>query len=87
MYSCPFDSTATETKGTVLLKTASELKTFSKGEEDLIERVSVTPNKEVWKVCILLWGKWAFMTFFVFDIVPAKLLDVSVEALQSTAVM
>ncbi|CAI7999846.1 T-complex protein 1 subunit theta [Geodia barretti] len=38
VYSCPFDSTATETKGTVLLKTASELKTFSKGEEDLIER-------------------------------------------------
>ena len=39
VYSCPFDSMATETKGTVLLKTASELKSFSKGDEDLIEGV------------------------------------------------
>ena len=30
----------TETKGTVLIKTADELKSFSKGEEDLIESVS-----------------------------------------------
>ena len=40
VYSCPFDSMATETKGTVLLKSASELLEFSKGEEDLIEQVS-----------------------------------------------
>ena len=39
VYSCPFDSMATETKGTVLLKTASELKSFSQGDEDLIEGV------------------------------------------------
>ena len=39
VYSCPFDSMATETKGTVLLKTASELKSFSKGDEALIEGV------------------------------------------------
>lgn len=38
VYSCPFDSMATETKGTVLLKSASELLEFSKGEEDLIEQ-------------------------------------------------
>ena len=38
VYSCPFDSMMTETKGTVLLKTASELMDFSKGEEELIER-------------------------------------------------
>lgn len=37
VYSCPFDAMATETKGTVLLKTASELMDFSKGEESLIE--------------------------------------------------
>ena len=37
VYSCPFDSMVTETKGTVLLKTASELMEFSKGEEELIE--------------------------------------------------
>ena len=39
VYSCAFDSMATETKGTVLLKTASELKAFSQGDEDLIEGV------------------------------------------------
>ena len=38
IYSCPFDSMATETKGTVLLKTASDLMEFSKGEEELVER-------------------------------------------------
>ncbi len=37
VYTCPFDSTGTETKGTVLMKTASELLAFSKTEEDLIE--------------------------------------------------
>ena len=33
----------------------------------------------------ILWEKVTFITFFVFDIVPAKLLYISVEALQSTA--
>ncbi|XP_003384039.1 PREDICTED: T-complex protein 1 subunit theta-like [Amphimedon queenslandica] len=37
VYSCPFDASNTETKGTVLINTAEELKTFSKGEEALIE--------------------------------------------------
>ena len=39
VYTCPFDAMTTETKGTVLLKTASELLEFSKGEEGLIEEV------------------------------------------------
>lgn len=37
VYSGPVDSVQTETKGTVLIKTADELKSFSKGEEDLLE--------------------------------------------------
>lgn len=37
VYSCPYDSMQTETKGTVLLKSADELKAFSKGEEELME--------------------------------------------------
>jgi len=37
LYSCPIDIATTETKGTVLIKTADELKNFSKGEEDLLE--------------------------------------------------
>lgn len=37
LYSCPIDISTTETKGTVLIKSADELKNFSKGEEDLLE--------------------------------------------------
>ena len=38
VYTCAIDTTLTETKGTVLLKNAEELKTFSKGEEDMLEQ-------------------------------------------------
>ena len=41
VYSCPFDTSNTETKGTVLIKSVEELKTFSQGEENLIEAVSL----------------------------------------------
>jgi T-complex protein 1 subunit theta len=37
IFNCPMDITQTETKGTVLIKTAEELKNFSKGEESLLE--------------------------------------------------
>ncbi|XP_064158025.1 T-complex protein 1 subunit theta isoform X3 [Anguilla rostrata] len=37
VFSCPFDCMVTETKGTVLLKNAEELLSFSKGEEDMME--------------------------------------------------
>jgi len=37
VLSCPLDSMATETKGTVLIKNADELMNFSKDEEDLLE--------------------------------------------------
>lgn len=38
IYSCPVDILQTETKGTVLIKTATELKDFSRGEETLLEQ-------------------------------------------------
>lgn len=38
VLTCPLDITTTETKGTVLLKTADELLNFSRGEEDLLEQ-------------------------------------------------
>lgn len=41
VFSCPFDMLNTETKGTVLIKNAEELKNFSKGEENLLEDVSI----------------------------------------------
>lgn len=37
LFSCPVDIMQTETKGTVLIKTADELKSFSKGEDSLLE--------------------------------------------------
>jgi len=37
VYSSPFDCMVTETKGTVLIKNAEELMSFSKGEEDMME--------------------------------------------------
>merc|ERR1711962_742984 len=42
VFSCPLDSMATETKGTVLIKSADELMSFSKGEEDAIHDGCVT---------------------------------------------
>ncbi|XP_065176761.1 T-complex protein 1 subunit theta-like [Sycon ciliatum] len=36
-FNCAFDFMQTETKGTVLIKTAKELLSFSQGEEDLLE--------------------------------------------------
>ena len=38
IYACALDILQTETKGTVLLKNADELMSFSKGEENLIEK-------------------------------------------------
>lgn len=38
MYSCPVDIIQTETKGTVLIKSAQELMNFSQGEEGLLEQ-------------------------------------------------
>lgn len=37
LFNCPVDITQTETKGTVLIKTAEELKNFSRGEENMLE--------------------------------------------------
>lgn len=37
VFTCPFDSAQTETKGTVLIKSANELLNYSRGEENLLE--------------------------------------------------
>ncbi|VDN19722.1 unnamed protein product [Gongylonema pulchrum] len=39
VYSCPFELTQTETKGTVLMETADELLKFSAGEEAEVEKL------------------------------------------------
>ncbi|KAL1138776.1 hypothetical protein AAG570_008838 [Ranatra chinensis] len=38
VYTCPVDTGSTETKGTVLIKTAEELTKFSEGEESMLEK-------------------------------------------------
>lgn len=38
VFTCPFDITQTETKGTILIKNADELLNYSKGEEDVVEK-------------------------------------------------
>ena len=37
MFNCPLDNLQTETKGTVLLKDAQELKDFTKSEENMLK--------------------------------------------------
>lgn len=38
IFNCPLDISTTETKGTVLIKSAQELLTFSEGEESLLDK-------------------------------------------------
>uniref|UniRef100_A0A915BFC9 T-complex protein 1 subunit theta n=1 Tax=Parascaris univalens TaxID=6257 RepID=A0A915BFC9_PARUN len=48
VFACPFDLTQTETKGTVLMETASDLLSFSAGEESEVEsQVKALANKGV----------------------------------------
>lgn len=62
IFSCPVDALQTETKGTVLLTSADELTKFSKGEEDLMEKVNyfcvclpeVFVIIKIWKVYYLV---------------------------------
>lgn len=56
LYSCPFDVSSTETKGTVLIKTAEELKNFSKGEEDLLEK-QIKAIADTGVNCVVSGGK------------------------------
>ena len=56
VFSCPFDIGTTETKGTVLIKTAEELKNFSVDEEKLIEN-SVKALADLGVTCVVSGGK------------------------------
>lgn len=42
VYSCPFDPQESDTKGTVLIKNATELKNYTKSEEQLAENIVKT---------------------------------------------
>eukprot|EP00049_Salpingoeca_infusionum_P027564 m.33167 g.33167 ORF g.33167 m.33167 type:complete len:548 (+) comp9593_c0_seq1:222-1865(+) len=56
VYTAPLDAAYTETKGTVLLNTAEELKSFSKGEENLLEQ-QILAIKEAGANVIVTGGK------------------------------
>uniref|UniRef100_A0A667XPB8 T-complex protein 1 subunit theta n=1 Tax=Myripristis murdjan TaxID=586833 RepID=A0A667XPB8_9TELE len=60
VFSCPFDCTVTETKGTVLIKNADELMNFSKGEEDMMD-AHVKAIKEAGANVVVTGGKVADM--------------------------
>jgi T-complex protein 1 subunit theta len=55
-YTCPIDIMQTETKGTVLIKSAKELMDYSKGEEDLLE-AQIKAIAESGANCIVAGGK------------------------------
>ncbi|TMS38391.1 hypothetical protein L596_005128 [Steinernema carpocapsae] len=57
VYSCPFDITQTETKGTVLMNNAEELKTFSGNEEVEIE-AAVKALHDSGVTCVVAAGKF-----------------------------
>ena len=59
-YSCPLEALQTETKGTVLLHTADELKDFSKGEESQMERVRLL-------YCFCFPSAWSYLIVNVSD--------------------
>jgi len=56
MFNCPLDNLQTETKGTVLLKSATELKDFTKGEENLL-RNSIKAIKDSGAQVVVCGGK------------------------------
>ncbi|KAK7926154.1 hypothetical protein WMY93_008464 [Mugilogobius chulae] len=60
VFSCPFDCTVTETKGTVLINNAKELMDFSRGEEDMME-AQVKAIKEAGANVVVTGGKVADM--------------------------
>uniref|UniRef100_A0A4W3IQA2 T-complex protein 1 subunit theta n=1 Tax=Callorhinchus milii TaxID=7868 RepID=A0A4W3IQA2_CALMI len=60
VFSCPFDCRTTETKGTVLIKSAEELMSFSKGEENQME-VQVKAIADAGANVIVTGGKVADM--------------------------
>ncbi|XP_054707512.1 T-complex protein 1 subunit theta-like [Uloborus diversus] len=61
VFTCPFDSAQTETKGTVLIKSASELLDYSRGEENLLEQ-QVKSIVEAGVNVVVSGGKFGDMT-------------------------
>lgn len=60
LFSCPIDVTQTETKGTVLIKSADELMNFSRGEENLLE-LQIKAIAEAGTKVIVSGGKFGDM--------------------------
>jgi len=75
VYSCPFDSMQTETKGTVLIHSAAELMNFNRGEETLLEE-QIKAIADVGVNVVVAAGKFGEMTLHFlnkFDIMAVRL--------------
>lgn len=57
VFTCPVDISSTETKGTVLIHSANELKSFSQGEESLLES-QIKEIADLGVNCIVSGGKF-----------------------------
>lgn len=60
VYTCPFDLTQTETKGTVLIENADELVNFSEGEESEVEeqvKAIADNGVKVYHLNLFTWWK------------------------------
>lgn len=66
MFACPVDIIQTETKGTVLIKSADELVNFSRGEEDLLE-LQIKAISESGAKVIVGGGKFGDMALHYMD--------------------
>lgn len=63
VYTCAVDITQTETKGTVLIKSADELMNFSRGEENLLE-AQIKAIAESGAKVIVSGGKFGDMALY-----------------------
>lgn len=66
VYTCPVDITQTETKGTVLIKSADELLNFSSGEEALLES-QIKSIADSGATVIVSGGKFGDMALYYVD--------------------
>lgn len=63
VYTCAVDITQTETKGTVLIKSADELMNFSRGEECLLES-QIKSIAESGATVVVSGGKFGDMSLY-----------------------
>lgn len=77
IYTCPVDALQTETKGTVLIKTAEELTNFSRGEESQLE-AQIKAIKDSGANVVVAGGKFGDMALHYinkYDMMAVRLMS------------